>query len=73
MKEERFVGKQIMVIEALLWSQWYEGRGDHSLNSRVGIVPAIGQILQAETSFRVGSALTPLLGKKDKASIQSHL
>jgi hypothetical protein len=71
-KEERFVGKQRTVNEPLLWSQRHEGRHDHILHSKVGIVPTINEILQTETSFRVGSALTPLLGKKDVQSIQSH-
>jgi hypothetical protein len=36
-------------------------------------MPAIGEILQTETSFNVESALTPLLSKKDEGSVQSHL
>jgi hypothetical protein len=62
-----------MVIEPLLWSQRHEGSHDHSLNSRVRIVLTIGEILQMKISFRVGSALTLLLGKKDEGSVQSYL
>jgi hypothetical protein len=69
MKEERIVRKQRMVTEPLLGSQLHEGRHDHFLISSVRTVPTIGENLQAETSFGVESALTPLLGKKDEGSI----
>jgi hypothetical protein len=36
-------------------------------------VPTIDENLKMETSFSVGSALIPLLGKKDERSVQSHL
>jgi hypothetical protein len=42
--------KHRTVIEPLLWSQWHEGRRDHFLNSKVGI-------MQTKTNFRVGLAL----------------
>jgi hypothetical protein len=32
-------------------------------------MPIIDEILHMETSFRVGSALTSLLGKKDEGSV----
>jgi hypothetical protein len=62
-----------MVIEPLLWSRRQEGRLDHFLNSRVGIMPNNDENLPTEISFSVGSILTPLLGKKDEGSIRSHL
>jgi hypothetical protein len=46
---------------------------DHFLNSQVRIMPTISEILQTEISFNVGSTLTPLLSKKDEASVRSHL
>jgi hypothetical protein len=39
------LGQQRMVIEPLFWSQWHEGRIDHFLDSRVGIMPNIGNNL----------------------------
>jgi hypothetical protein len=33
----------------------------------------IGEILQTEISFNVGSTLTPLLGKKDEGSVSMPL
>jgi hypothetical protein len=36
-------------------------------------MPTIDENLQKEISFNVGSALTPLLGKKDEGSVRSHL
>jgi hypothetical protein len=36
-------------------------------------MPSVGENLQIETSFSVGSTLTPLLVKKDEGSIRSHL
>jgi hypothetical protein len=65
--------KQRTVIEPLLWSLWQEGWLDHFLNSGVGIMPNNDENLLMETSFSVGSILTPLLSKKDEGSIQSHL
>jgi hypothetical protein len=58
-----------MVTEPLLWFQRHEGRRDHSLSFRVGDRPTISEILQIETRFRVGSASTPLLRKKDAGSV----
>jgi hypothetical protein len=50
-----------------------EGWCNHFLSSSVGIVPTISENLQTETSFRVGSASTPLLGKKDEGSVSMPL
>jgi hypothetical protein len=36
-------------------------------------VPTIDENLKIETRFRVGLALTPLLGKKDEGSVRTHL
>jgi hypothetical protein len=36
-------------------------------------MPTIDENLQTGTSFSVGSASTPLLGKKDEGSVQSDL
>jgi hypothetical protein len=36
-------------------------------------MPTIGEILQTEISFNVGSTLTPLLGKKDEGSVSMPL
>jgi hypothetical protein len=70
-KEERFVRKQRMVIWTTSWFQRHECRHDHFL--KVRIMPTIGEILHTEISFNVGSILTPLLSKKDEASVRSHL
>jgi hypothetical protein len=43
-KEERFAGKQRMVIEPLLCPLRHEGRRDHFLDSWVRIVPTIDEI-----------------------------
>jgi hypothetical protein len=73
MIEERFIRIQRVVIESFPWFERYEGRCDHFLNSQVSILPTIGEILQTEISFNVGSTLTPLLNKNDEASVRSHL
>jgi hypothetical protein len=57
MKEERFIGKQRMVIEPVPWFQRHEGRRDHFLNSQVRIVPNNNENMPTETSFSVGSTL----------------
>jgi hypothetical protein len=62
-----------MVIEPLPWFLRHEGRRDHSLNSRVRIVPTNDENLRMEISSCVGSALTPLLCKKDEGSISLSL
>jgi hypothetical protein len=36
-------------------------------------MPTIDENLKMETSFSVGSALTPLLGKTNEGSVRSHL
>jgi hypothetical protein len=36
-------------------------------------MPTIDKNLQMGTSFSMGSASTPLLGKKDEGSIRNHL
>jgi hypothetical protein len=71
--EERFIRNQKMVIESFSWFERHEGRCDHFLNSQVRIMPIIGNILQTEINFNVGSTLTPLLSKKDEAGVRSHL
>jgi hypothetical protein len=43
-----------MVIEPLLWSQQHEGRPDHFLNSRVGIMPTIRQELANMNKLHCG-------------------
>jgi hypothetical protein len=58
-----------MVVEPLPWFQRHEGRRDHFLNSQVGIVPNNNEDLATETSFSVGSTLTPLLAKKNEGSV----
>jgi hypothetical protein len=70
--DERFIRNQRMIIESFPWFERHEGRCDHFLNSQVRIMPTIGVILQTEISFNVGSILTPLLSKKDEASVRSH-
>jgi hypothetical protein len=70
--DERFIRNQRMIIESFSWFERHEGRCDHFLNSQVRIMPTIGVILQTEISFNVGSILTPLLSKKDEASVRSH-
>jgi hypothetical protein len=64
--EGRFIRNQRMVIESFPWFERHEGRCDHFLNSQVRIMPTIGEILQTEISFNVGSTLTPLFSKKDE-------
>jgi hypothetical protein len=36
-------------------------------------MPIIDENMKIETNFSVGSAMTPLLGKKDEGSVRSHL
>jgi hypothetical protein len=36
-------------------------------------MPTTSEILQMETSFNVGLALTPLLDKKNEGNVRSHL
>jgi hypothetical protein len=67
--EERSIRNQRMVIESFPWFERHKGRRDHFLNSEVRIMPTIGEILQTEISFNVGSTLTPLLSKKDEGSV----
>jgi hypothetical protein len=67
--EERFIRNQRMVIKSFSWFERHEDRCDHFLNSQVMIMPTIGEILQTEINFNVGSTLTPLLSKKDEASV----
>jgi hypothetical protein len=43
----------------LLWSQRHDGRLDHFVNFRVKNMPTIEENLKMETSFGVGSTLTP--------------
>jgi hypothetical protein len=70
--EERFIRNQRMVLESFSWFEQHEVRCDQFLNSQVRIMPTIDAILQTEISFNVGSTLTPLLSKKDEASVRSH-
>jgi hypothetical protein len=57
----------------LLWFQQHEGRRGHSFNSSVGIMPTNDENLKMEISSHVGSALTPLLGKKEEGSVSMSL
>jgi hypothetical protein len=71
--EERFIRNQRMVIESFPWFERHEGWCNHFLNSQVRVIPTIGESLQTEISFNVGSTLTPLLGKKDEVSVSMPL
>jgi hypothetical protein len=51
----------------------HKGRRGHFLSSRVGIVPTIGENLHMGTSLSVGSAMTPLLGKRMKGKHSNSL
>jgi hypothetical protein len=57
----------------LLWSLRHEGKRGHFLNSRVEILPAIGEILEMEPRFNVCQLSQPLLGEKGEGSIRNHL
>jgi hypothetical protein len=64
MKEGRSEENKQRSRGPLLLSQQHEGRCDRFLNSMVSLMPTIGEILQMETSFRVGSALTTTAWQK---------
>jgi hypothetical protein len=56
-----------MVVEPLLWSQRHEGTRDHSLKSRVGSMPTIGQELADGNKLQCGVNLnTHCLAKRTK-------